>query len=328
MSGLKSIFSRQDHAEGWTDADPTIELENVSMLGKHGVVYDPVTLTVPSGGILVACGPEGSGKTAFLLSVCGRMRFTSGLARVRGLNVATHAAQVRRLSALAHVEGVTDLEENLRVDEHVAERAIMLQKWYRPWVSKSQVKQISQRTQEVFDQVTAWFDAHPDLAFSAADVRDADFTREVTGKRYVGELGDLQQFFLELALAGLSRTPVIGIDNIDFLRTRRDRVRAWLGVLFYQKLAETSFGLTRPTLVVTCEDASELRELLENAPESLDLGPVHLLDMTRASVEDDPADASADAPGGAEDEPDPAGEAPPADASGTDTIALPTTTTD
>ncbi|GAA4061997.1 ABC transporter ATP-binding protein [Nonomuraea soli] len=82
-------------------------------------VFSDVTLSAASGELTVVAGAAGSGRTSLLLTLAGRMRPSSGT-----LTVAGHARprQIRRVAALALVDGVTDLDRQLTVREHLRER--------------------------------------------------------------------------------------------------------------------------------------------------------------------------------------------------------------
>ncbi|WP_328807994.1 ATP-binding cassette domain-containing protein [Nonomuraea antri] len=92
-----------------------IVAEGLSVAG----VYPAVSLEAEAGAFTVVAGPAGSGRTSLLLTLAGRMKPTHG-----GLRVAGHTRRraIRRVAALALVDGVTDLDRSLTVREHLRER--------------------------------------------------------------------------------------------------------------------------------------------------------------------------------------------------------------
>ncbi|CAM5336348.1 hypothetical protein SPURM210S_05169 [Streptomyces purpurascens] len=77
------------------------------------------------GSLIAVEGPSGSGRTCLLLALTGRMKITEGTATVGDAGLPKQMSAVRRVSALAHVPGVTDLEPALTVGEHLRERALL-----------------------------------------------------------------------------------------------------------------------------------------------------------------------------------------------------------
>ncbi|OIV36407.1 hypothetical protein BIV57_16415 [Mangrovactinospora gilvigrisea] len=99
--------------------------EGLTLRGGRGPVYADVALDVPAGALAAVAGPPGSGRTALLLTLAGRMRPSAGTASVDGMPLPRRAAAVRRIAALGPVPGVNDLEPTLTVAEHLRERTLL-----------------------------------------------------------------------------------------------------------------------------------------------------------------------------------------------------------
>ncbi|WP_162795535.1 ABC transporter ATP-binding protein [Nonomuraea lactucae] len=82
-------------------------------------VYRDVSFEASPGTLTVVAGPAGSGRTSLLLTLAGRMKPTGGTLTVAGH---TWRRAVRGVTALALVDGVTDLDRSLTVMEHLRER--------------------------------------------------------------------------------------------------------------------------------------------------------------------------------------------------------------
>ncbi|MDF2709029.1 MAG: ABC-type multidrug transport system ATPase component-like protein [Nonomuraea muscovyensis] len=82
-------------------------------------VFADVSFTAGPGTLTVVAGPAGSGRTSLLLTLAGRMRPASGTLSVHGH---TRPRAIRKVAALALVDGVTDLDRSLTVREHLRER--------------------------------------------------------------------------------------------------------------------------------------------------------------------------------------------------------------
>ncbi len=240
-----------------------ISLRGWSMSGRQGDVFADVDLDVPAGSLAIIRGSGGTGKTSLLLSLAGRMRVSAGTGSVGGHDIRRQARAVRSCVSVGHVAGLTDLEKDFTVAQHLAERLIMLQPWYKPWVSKSSLREVIEVIRETITSASDVINRLPADTFSAADAEDADFLIDAEGSTFVSDLSELQKFLLEFSLASLSQPPVIVLDNIDFLRERRDRARAWAGLLIYQELRRKRDPDNPLTLVVTCEDSGDIGLVLE-----------------------------------------------------------------
>lgn len=96
---------------------PIISVRNVSK--SYGKVHalKEVNLDIPAGGVTALLGPNGAGKTTLVRILATLLEPTSGEAIVAGLNVATHAQQLRSVIGLtgqyAAVDEVLTGRENL-----------------------------------------------------------------------------------------------------------------------------------------------------------------------------------------------------------------------
>jgi ABC-2 type transport system ATP-binding protein len=73
-----------------------IEAEQLTKAFGTFVAVRDVSLRVKAGGVLALLGPNGAGKTTTVRMLSGILVPTSGQARIAGLDVVTHAAEIRR----------------------------------------------------------------------------------------------------------------------------------------------------------------------------------------------------------------------------------------
>ncbi|GAB3479222.1 ATP-binding cassette domain-containing protein [Nocardiopsis coralliicola] len=193
-----------------------VHADELELRTGEGTVFTGVSFTAMPGTLTVFEGDAGSGRTALLLTLGGRMRPSSGALRVDGHVLPRHARKVRRIAAPALLSGVNDLDERLRVREHLAERMLLR---FRP----------------APEGVVA-------PALSAAGLSDLDRTR------LVRDLSAVERARLGVALALLEEPRLLLADGVGAGLGAGHRAAMWA---LLHELAEG--GLTA---IATCADAS------------------------------------------------------------------------
>jgi len=219
-----------------TSAD-VIDAEDLGVTGPEGTVFSGVNLAVPPNHVLVVHGPPGSGKTALLLALSGRMAVGSGRLKVVGHGLSGHSGSARAVRAqagLAETPGINDLEESLTVEQHVAER--IATQSIRLWVSRKSVAR-------VLDSM--------DASVFAVTGRHESLRRTTL----VADLSPLEREVLGIALALIGSPKLLVIDNVDELNSPADRRALWQALAL---LAEGTIGGSRGlTVIASCQDPAE-----------------------------------------------------------------------
>jgi RND superfamily putative drug exporter len=194
---------RRVELESWPRRGSTaaVTAAGLTLQTPEGIVYNDVTVDVPAGDWLVVHGPSGSGKTALLLTIAGRMGFDTGRLRVAGHLLPQEAGAVRKDVTLAETSGINDLDPNLTVDQHVAERLSI--RTFGLWVPRSKVTPVRHAMNRALEA------AHAEAGLP--------FT-EVAGDTLVSELPRLERKTLGVVLALLSDPAVVVVDDADDLR--------------------------------------------------------------------------------------------------------------
>ena len=167
------------------DDSPYIETHDLSLVTREGPVYSGVELSFRRGRLAAVVGRSGSGRSALLLTLAGRMRGWTGRCRVAGYDAATQTATLRDRSSLARISDLVDLEPRLTVAESITERAL---------IDAMPLQRAGER-----------FDA------SCAALGDPGFPR----KTLVGELSSLDQTLLAVALATLRPAELVFLDQAE-----------------------------------------------------------------------------------------------------------------
>ncbi|MFD8998396.1 ATP-binding cassette domain-containing protein [Streptomyces abikoensis] len=192
-----------------------IAATGLGVRGPRGWAFRAVDVDAPPGSLVAVEGPSGSGRTCLLLTLTGRMRPSAGHAEIAGLTLPRRMAAVRRLSALAHVPGVAELDASLTVGEHLRERALLQRRFggspgalFRTGAEKAARE--AARTEAALAAGGLEVSALPKGAGTA--VRD---------------LGRLEALRLSLALALVGSPRLIAVDDTDLKLTAAEREQAW-----------------------------------------------------------------------------------------------------
>ncbi|MET9453073.1 ATP-binding cassette domain-containing protein [Streptomyces cinerochromogenes] len=214
-----------------------VRAEGLGLRGPRGWAFRGVTVEAEPGSLIAIEGPSGSGRTCLLLALTGRMKPTEGVATVGGLKLPRHMAALRRVSAVANVTGVTDLEPALTVGEHLRERALLQRRFGDSL--RELLRPRAQRVHEARLRV--------DAALAAAGL---DLETLPKGSRTaVRDLERPQELRLSLALALLGRPRLLGVDDVDMKLSDDERALIW----------DVLRSLTRAgtTVVAVCRTAPE-----------------------------------------------------------------------
>jgi ABC-2 type transport system ATP-binding protein len=94
--------------------DPVISAQGLGLRTRRGWVFRDVDLDVFPGELVAVAGPGASGRTSLLLALAGRFATSTG-------KVVRHGR-----ADLGYVPGVTDLEPNLTLRDHLRERQLLV----------------------------------------------------------------------------------------------------------------------------------------------------------------------------------------------------------
>lgn len=187
-----------------------VRAEDLTLAGNRGLVYGPLDLAIPRGSITLVSGRAGSGKTALLLTLVGRMRATGGRLEVLGYDLPRRARSVQHRTSAMGFAGLDDLDEEVTVAATIREREAWLAPWYAI-VRQPDDARVAEVCQPVF----------------------GDELPIPTARQIVHELDEASNLLLRIALALLSEPELIVVDELDQLHDtgRRDIVWERLRVL-------------------------------------------------------------------------------------------------
>ncbi|KRC64089.1 transporter [Aeromicrobium sp. Root236] len=213
-----------------------ITAAGVTAAGPEGTIFNDVWVEVEAGDWLVVHGPSGSGKTALLLTLAGRMAFDSGRLRVAGHLLPQEASAVRHAVALAELPGVNDLEDNLTIDQHIAERLSI--RSFGLWVSRSRITPVLAELNHALER------AHEEAGLAYDPL---------PGSTIVSTLTRLERKMLGVVLALTEDPQIVVVDDVDDLRAAEDIELLWSALAWL--LEERTV-----TLVASVQSASSAPE--------------------------------------------------------------------
>ncbi|MFD8569255.1 ATP-binding cassette domain-containing protein [Streptomyces sp. NPDC059639] len=214
--------------------------------GPRGWAFRGVDIDAEPGALIAVEGPSGSGRTCLLLALTGRMRPAEGEARVADLGLPKQMAAVRRVSALAHVPGVTDLDPALTVAEHLRERALLQRRFDGSW--RALLRPRRERAALARRRI--------DAALAGAGL--ALDTLPKKARTAVRDLERVEALRLSLALALIGRPRLIGVDDTDLKLSDRERAEVW------DQLRAVTAGGT--TVLAVCSEAPDDVLTVSTAP--------------------------------------------------------------
>ena len=106
--------------ENGKQEQPFICAKNLSVKTVQGRVFENVSFTAEKGQVVALFGADGSGKTSLLLTLGGRMKPTSGEAKIGGFDLIHEYKRVRDLSGVSLIKNVNDIPEYLTVYDNLA----------------------------------------------------------------------------------------------------------------------------------------------------------------------------------------------------------------
>ncbi|MFY1676513.1 MULTISPECIES: ATP-binding cassette domain-containing protein [unclassified Streptomyces] len=224
-----------------------VRARELGLRGPRGPVFHGVSLDAEPGSLIALEGPSGSGRTCLLLTLTGRMRAGEGTASVGGMALPRHMGAVRRVAALAHVPGVTDLDPALTVGEHLRERALSQRRFGDPLRGLPRPRAARrERSSRIVDD-----------ALSAARL---DLDRLPKGPRTtVRDLERAEALRLSVALALLGRPRLLGVDDADLKLSPTERGEVWSLL--------TAIADSGTTVVVVCGHAPGRAVTVPTRPE-------------------------------------------------------------
>ncbi|WP_320668883.1 ATP-binding cassette domain-containing protein [Patulibacter defluvii] len=162
--------------------------------GPRGPVFARVDLDVPAGAVAVIHGPGGSGRSALLLALGGRLRLAAGELRVGDALAADGLAPLRAAAAVARIRPGLEPDEGLAVRD--LERQATLATGGR---------------------------CDPRRIADAYALLDLDPPRDAL----LGDLHPRDQLLVAVALVAAEHRPLVLVDDVDHGLTAADRAAAW-----------------------------------------------------------------------------------------------------
>ena len=224
---------------------PAVRAEGLALHGSRGVVYGPLDLELPSGGLVVVQGPQGGGRSSLLLTLAGRMVPDAGSQlEVLGEPLPRRRRAVQRRAAVAGFAGIDDLDGSVTVGATVRERLA----WLRPWWARS-----PRVDQTAFGRLAA-------PVFGPRPLPQVN--------TLVWDLDEVDAMLLRVTLAMAQQPDLLLVDDVDQVHdsTRRQTVWSCLEAL-------TASGTTVVAAVASLDELARMRWMSPPTRVALASGP-------------------------------------------------------
>ena len=185
-----------DHNESADRPISAVTARGIRMSGPWGPVYGPVDLDVEAGGLTVLNCPAGSGRTALLMTLAGRMKPQSGRLEVFGRST---ARDIFAHAAVAGIDELDTVDESVTVRDLVTEQLRWDAAWYR-LVRRAGEDDVARICRPVFGELPL-----PPL------------------HEYVEELSELDRLLLRIALANTGAPDLLVVGNLDYVTSDVNR---------------------------------------------------------------------------------------------------------
>ncbi len=122
------IHRIDSHRPRVSEGEPLIKATNLAMTNKLKQVFAPVTAEFYPGTVTAILGPNGSGKTPFVLSLAGRMKPTGGTLVFGQYPLPHQRNKMMRYAGLGFFDKVNEVEKGVLVRTHIATELNMFNK--------------------------------------------------------------------------------------------------------------------------------------------------------------------------------------------------------
>lgn len=118
--------TQAEHADFPLNPDGSvIHASHLALSSLHGPVFGPLDLKLCPGDLCVVYGTTGSGKSALLLALTGRMRGVTGHLRIVGKEAIPDPYAALRYTSVGRVGQYVAPDDRLTISELIAERAYL-----------------------------------------------------------------------------------------------------------------------------------------------------------------------------------------------------------
>ncbi len=145
-----------------TDAEPkeiVLDVESLSVAGKHGLAVDGVSFDVRKGEIVGIAGIEGNGQTELIEALSGLKRSASGSVRFDGKDITNRTSREIKELGIAHIPEDRH-KRGLLLNSDLAENSI-LGVHYRPPVAAAAGFMVGTAIEKRANEIIENFDVRP-----------------------------------------------------------------------------------------------------------------------------------------------------------------------
>ena len=229
MNAQSKRIVRGEGIAPYAGGETVLSCQDLTLSTLLGTPYRDVSLEVLQGETFAVCGKNGSGKSALLLTLAGRMKYSKGSLRILGYRLPRQSSKAQKHVGLGLFKGLNDLPN----------------------------------TQKAVDAVAAEFELYGRRP-AKSDVISylAEWGLDGEASKTVGELTSKKLTELGVALAWVSHPDIIVVDNIESELTLDQSFSILENNKRYSKARNVTIlvGVLEPELAEAADNAYYLSE--------------------------------------------------------------------
>lgn len=188
---------RKPGSRGIAGGGSLVAARKLALKGQWGQVFGPLNLNIDKGGLTVLTAPPGAARTALMMTLCGRMNFTSGTLRV--LDHTNDLPAIFDESGICCFDELDGYQPSVTVQDLITEQIRWESHWYE-WVPQATTEELKKMCGYLFE----------DIPLPPIDA-------------FIADLPEIDQMLLRIGVANTRRPPLLVVGRLDHMADDEQR---------------------------------------------------------------------------------------------------------